>query len=404
MRCQICDDDKVFNFLNLGEHPACIFVSPEQFKSEKRFTLDVWYCPACGLVQLGHPVDQNILFGDDYHHIAALSSSFKEHLKALAEDTAKKFKLSSKDLVVELGSNDGALLEAFKPHQVKVLGVDPSDVSQIAIDKGIPTIREFFNEKLAAKMVKEHGKAKIIASLNTFAHVSNLDSFVRGVRDLLTDDGAFITESHYVLDLIKDLQYDFIYHEHSRYYAVRTLVHLFQKHGMEVFDVERIPTHSGSIRVYAGKKGARPVAKVVADLLKAEEQFGLKNKETYLAFAKKVQEHKAVFVQFLKDLRAKGQRIAGLTFPARAVTLLNFCGIGPETLDCITEMSTLKIGRYSPGTHIKVVDQEMLFRDGAPEYGLLLSWHIAKEILPRFKAKGFKGKFILPLPTPTIVE
>jgi hypothetical protein len=231
-----------------------------------------------------------------------------------------------------------------------------------------------------------------------------LDSFVRGVRDLLTDDGVFITESHYVLDLIKDLQYDFIYHEHSRYYSVRTLVYLFAKHDLQVFDVERIPTHSGSIRVYAGKKGARPVSKVVGDLLQAEETFGLKNKETYLAFAKKVQEHKTIFVKFLKDIRAKGQRIAGLTFPARAVTLLNFCGIGPETLECITEMSTLKIGRYSPGTHIKVVDQEMLFRDGAPEYGLLLSWHIAKEILPRFRAKGFKGKFILPLPTPTIVD
>ena len=403
MRCQICSDDKLFNFLNLGEHPACAFLTEAQLKTEKRYTLDVYYCPTCGLVQLGHPVPQDVLFGDDYHHIAALSSSFKEHLKALAADTAKKFHLTPGDLVVELGSNDGALLEAFLPHKVKVLGVDPSDVSQIAVDKGIPTIREFFNEKLSAKMAAEHGKAKVVASLNTFAHVSSLDSFVRGVRDLLTDDGVFITESHYVLDLIQDLQYDFIYHEHSRYYSVRTLVYLFGKHGMEVFDVERIPTHSGSIRVYAGKKGAHPVSKVVGELLKAEQDAGLAKKETYLEFAKKVQEHKKIFVDFLKGIRAKGQRIAGLTFPARAVTLLNFCGIGPETLECITEMSTLKIGRYSPGTHIKVVDQEMLFRDGAPEYGLLLSWHIQKEILPRFKAKGFKGKFIIPLPTPTIV-
>lgn len=403
MRCQICNDDNLFKFLELGEHPACIFPREGQLKDEKRFTLDVHYCPKCGLIQLGHPVDQDILFGDDYHHIAALSSSFKEHLKELAAATAAKFKLGAGDLVVELGSNDGALLEAYLPHKVKVLGVDPSDVSQIAIDKGIATLREFFNEGLAAKMAKEHGKAKLIASLNTFAHVSNLDSFVRGVRDLLTDDGVFVTESHYALDLIADLQYDFIYHEHSRYYTVRTLVYLFEKHGLEVFDVVRIPTHSGSIRVFAGKKGAHPVAKIVGELLQAEREAGLENKETYLEFAKKVSEHKKIFVDFLKGIRAKGQRIAGLTFPARAVTLLNFCGIGPETLDCITEMSTLKIGRYSPGTHIKVVDQEMLFRDGAPEYGLLLSWHIQKEILPRFKAKGFKGKFIIPLPTPTVI-
>lgn len=403
MRCQTCSNENLFKFLDLGEHPACIFPREGQLKDEKRFPLDVHYCPDCGLVQLGHPVAQEILFGDDYHHIAALSSSFKEHLKDLAADTAKRFKLASGDLVVELGSNDGALLEAFSPHKVKVLGVDPSDVALIAIKKGIATIREFFNEGLAAKMVKDHGKAKVIASLNTFAHVSSLDSFVRGVRDLLTDDGVFITESHYVLDLITGLQYDFIYHEHCRYYAVRTLVHLFEKHGMEVFDVVRIPTHSGSIRVFAGKKGAHPVAKIVGELLKAEAAAGLTKKETYVEFAKKVHAHKKIFVDFLKAIRAKGQRIAGLTFPARAVTLLNYCGIGPETLDCITEMSTLKIGRYSPGTHIKVVDQEMLFREGAPEYGLLLSWHIAKEIIPRFKAKGFKGKFIIPLPTPTIV-
>jgi len=403
MRCQTCSNEDLFKFLDLGEHPACIFPREGQLKDEKRFTLDVHYCPQCGLVQLGHPVAQEILFGDDYHHIAALSSSFKEHLKALAADAAKRFMLAPGELVVELGSNDGALLEAFLPHKVKVLGVDPSDVAQLAIDKGIATIREFFNEGLAAKMAKEHGKAKVIAALNTFAHVSSLDSFVRGVRDLLSDDGVFITESHYVLDLITGLQYDFIYHEHSRYYSVRTLVHLFEKHGMEVFDVVRIPTHSGSIRVFAGKKGAHPVAQIVGELLKAEVDAGLAKKETYLDFAKKVHEHRKIFVDFLKAIRAKGQRIAGLTFPARAVTLLNFCGIGPETIECITEMSTLKIGRYSPGTHIKVVDQDMLFRDGAPEYGLLLSWHIQKEIIPRFKAKGFKGKFIIPLPTPTIV-
>ena len=403
MHCQICSNDKLFNFLNLGSHPACAFLTGAQLKSEKIYPLTAFYCSSCGLVQLGHPVDQKVLFGDDYHHIAALSASFKEHLNALAKSTVKKFTLGSGDLVVELGSNDGALLEAFVPHKVKVLGVDPSDVAQIAIDKGLPTIREFFNEELAAKMAKEHGKAKAILSLNTFAHVSGLDSFVRGVRDLLDDKGVFITESHYVLDLIKELQYDFIYHEHSRYYSIRTLVHLFDKHGMDVFDVERIPTHSGSIRVFASRKGAYPISKSVGDLLKAEKEFGLSKEETYVEFAKKVEQHRKIFVDFLRGLRAKGQRIAGLTFPARAVTLLNYCGIGPETLECITEQSRIKIGRFSPGTHIKVVDQSMLFGAEAPEYGLLLSWHIQKEIIPKFRTKGFKGKFIIPLPTPTVL-
>lgn len=403
MRCQICSNDKLFNFLNLGNHPACVFLTEEQLKSEKSYPLTVYYCPSCGLVQLGHLVDQKVLFGDDYHHIAALSSSFKEHLNVLAADTAKKFKLGCGDLVIDIGSNDGALLEAFVPHKVKTLGVDPSDVAQIAIDKGLATVRAFFDEQLAAKIAREHGKAKGILALNTFAHVSALDSFVRGVRDLLTDSGVFITESHYVLDLIAESQYDFIYHEHSRYYSMRTLIHLFDKHDMDVFDVVRIPTHSGSIRVYACRKGAYLIAKSVGDLLKAEKDFGLSKEETYKEFAKKVERHRKIFVDFLRGLRAKGQRIAGLTFPARAVTLLNYCAIGPETLECITEQSRLKIGKFSPGTHIKIVDQSLLFDVGAPEYGLLLSWHIREEIIPKFKAKGFQGKFIIPLPTPTVV-
>lgn len=404
MRCQVCSSEVSFNFLNLGDHPACIFLNESQFKTEPKYPLDVHYCSTCGLVQLGHPVDAEVLFGNDYHHIAALSSSFKAHLKDLASDTIPRFKLGPKDLVVDLGSNDGALLEAFLPHKVKILGVDPSDVAKIAIDKGLPTLREFFNEKLAAKISREQGKAAVIASLNTFAHVSGLDSFVRGIKNLLTEKGVFISESHYLLDLISGLQYDFIYHEHSRYYALRTLVHLFRRFDMDVFDVTRISTHSGSIRVYACKKGAYPISKAVTDLLKAEEDFGLSKTDTYKKFASQVEAHKRSFVGFLRSMQAKGNRIAGLTFPARAVTLLNYCGIGPEMLECITELSTLKIGRFTPGTHIKVVDQAMLFNERAPEYGLLLSWHIKDEIIPRFKAKGFRGKFIIPLPTPTVVS
>lgn len=403
MRCQICSNVQLLNFLNLGDHPACAFLTEAQFKNEKSYPLTVYYCSSCGLVQLGHLVDQKILFGDDYHHIAALSASFKEHLSALAADTTTQFNLGRGDFVIDIGSNDGALLEAFVPHKVKTLGVDPSDVAQIAVDKGLATVREFFDETLAARIIREHGKANAILSLNTFAHVAALDSFVRGVRDLMTDAGVFITESHYVLNLIAESQYDFIYHEHSRYYSMRTLVYLFDKHGMDVFDAVRIATHSGSIRVYACRKGAHRISQSVGNLLNAEKDFGLSKEETYREFAKRVERHRKIFVDFLRDLRAKGQRIAGLTFPARAVTLLNYCGIGPETLECITEQSHLKIGKFSPGTHIKVVDQSMLFDGDAPEYGLLLSWHIQKEIIPKFKSKGFKGKFIIPLPTPTVV-
>jgi hypothetical protein len=404
MKCQICGNEKLEKFLDLGQHPACDFLLEDQLKSEKRYPLDAHFCGTCGLMQLGHPLPPDVLFGENYHHIAALSASFLEHMKQLAEASAKRFGITDADLVVELGSNDGALLEAYKKFTPEVVGVDPSDIAEMAIKKGIPTLRKFFDEKVAGDMVAEYGQAKIIASLNTFAHISKLDSFVTGVRELLTDDGVFITESHYLLDLVNELQYDFIYHEHSRYYSLRSLVYLFEKLGMEVFDVERLRTHSGSIRVFAGKKGAHPVSGNVKALLAEEDKAGLHKAETYVAFGKKVEAHKAAFTKMLAELKAAGHSIAGLTFPARAVTLLNYCGIGPETLSYITEGSPIKIGRYSPGTHIKCVDQNVLFGADAPEYGVLLSWHIEKEIVPKFRAKGFKGKFIIPLPEPRVID
>lgn len=405
MKCQICSND-IEKFLDLGKTPPCDFLTESEFSQEAEYPLNVYYCPTCGLVQLGELVNQKTLFTPKvgYHHIAALSSSFREHLDKLAEETKKRFNLTSDNLMVEIGSNDGALLESFRKQGVKILGVDPTDVTKIAIDKGLTTITEWFNEKLAEKIKKEYGKAKIITAINTFAHVSSLDSVVRGIDSLLTNDGVFISENHYVLDLIKDLQYDFIYHEHQRYYSLRSLIYLFNKFNMDVFDVEHIPTHSGSIRVFACKRGSYPINDSVRSLLKEEEEFGLNNLGTYKEFSKKVKSHKEQFVKMLSDIRKEGKTIMGLTFPARAVTLLKTCNIGPETIDAITELSTLKIGKFSPGTHIKVVDQKVLFGDNAPDYGLLLSWHIRNEIIPRFREKGFKGKFIIPLPAPVVID
>ena len=404
MKCQICGSSDVYMFLDLGKHPPCDFLTSEQIASEKKYPLEVYNCRNCSLVQIGKPVDQTILFQNNYHHIAALSSSFKKHLGVLAEKTVERFGLTKEDLMVELGSNDGALMEEFRDRAVRVLGVDPSDVAKMANDKGLTTIVDYFDENLSKKMVSEYGKAKIITALNTFAHVTHIDTVMKGIKNLLTDDGVFISENHYVLDLIKGLQYDFIYHEHSRYYSLKSLVQLFGRFGMDVFDIERIPTHNGSIRVFGCKRGAYPISEKMTSLLKEEEEFGLYRQEAFEQFATKVDAHIKSFNKMLTDIKAKGHTIAGLTFPARAVTLLGATNIGPETIDYITELSTIKIGKYTPGSHIKVVDQEILFGDNAPDYGVLLSWHIADEIIPRFRAKGFKGKIIIPLPDPKILD
>jgi hypothetical protein len=403
--CQICGGSRLRKILELGNNPAVVFLTEQELggKKDERYPLGIQYCETCGCVQSRYIVDPNILFGEEYHHISGIPVSFRRHLQDLAALLVKRFSLTAEDLIVEIGSSDGALLEQVSPYRVKVLGIDPSSVAKIAIEKGIPTIREFFGEVTAQAALRKFGRAKIVIALNTFAHVAALDSLMKGVNLLLDEGGVFVTESHYLMDLVSKLQYDFIYHEHLRYYSLRTLVYLFNKYGMEVFDVERIPTHSGSIRVFACRKGTHRISASVGSLLEAEYKSGLSSFATYEEFAQRTEKHKVALTGMLTTLKQEGNRIVGLTYPARALTLLQYCGIGQQFLDYITEKSPLKVGKYAPGTHIKIVDESLLFKE-QPGYGLLLSWHLADEIIPKFKANGYKGKFIIPLPEPRIVD
>lgn len=403
--CQICGSDTK-QFLDLGNHPPCNFLNEYELSQEISYPMAVHFCPRCSLVQLGETVNQEALFmpHSGYHHIAALSSSFLKHLDVLASETVERFNLKPSDLIVEIGSNDGALLEAFQKRNVRILGVDPTDVTKIATSKALPTLNKFFNEEVATEIAQTYGKAKIMTALNVFAHLSSLHSVVKGIEELLTPDGVFISENGYILDLIQELQWDFIYHEHARFYSLHSLIYLFNGFDMSVFNIERIPEHGGSIRVFACKKGAYQISDSVTALLNEEETSGLHELNTYEEFARKVKAHQKCLANILQDIHAKGKTIAGLTFPARAETLLTSCSIGPETICYITEWSDIKIGKFTPGTHIKVVDQKVLFGDKAPDYGLMLSWHIQEELISRFREKGFKGKFIIPLPTPTIIS
>jgi hypothetical protein len=389
----------------LGDHPAVVFLTEAELggKKDTRYPLGIQYCEECGCVQSRYIVDPHILFGGEYHHISGIPVSFRKHLQDLAALLVKRFELAPRDLILEIGSSDGALLEQLLPYKVKILGIDPSSVARIAIEKGIPTLNQFFNEETARAALRRFGRAKIVVALNTFAHVAALDSLVKGINLLLDDNGVFVTESHYLMDLISKLQYDFIYHEHLRYYSLKTLVHLLGKYSMEVFDVERIPTHSGSIRVFSCRKGTYPISTSVSSLLEEETKSGLSSFSTYEEFARKAEDHRKVLREMLSSLKQEGNRIVGLTYPARALTLLQYCGVGQDFLDYITEKSPLKVGKYAPGTHVRIVDESMLFKD-QPNYGLLLSWHLADEIIPKFKANGFKGKFIIPLPEPRIIE
>lgn len=403
MKCQVCSSKKLYKFLSLGHQPVPdVFLTKEQLNEpETTYPLDVYFCEDCCLVQLGYAVNPEILF-KEYHYNTGTNESLKMNFKALVDLAVKKFKLDNNHLAVDIGSNDGTLLSYYKEYGVKILGIDPSSVADIAIKNGIPTIKDFFSEKLAEYLTNKNGKARIITATNVFAHVDKLDSFVNGVSKLLSDDGVFITESHYLLDMITKMQYDSIYHEHLRYYSLKPLIRLFERFGMEVFDAERISTHGGSIRVYACHKNAYKKSKNIAGITKIEEKEGLYKKETLNAYGKKVFDNKLKLQEILIGLKEKNKSIAGIGAPAKGNTLLNYCNITSNIIDFIAETSNLKIGKFTPGMHIPVVDESKLLKD-QPDYALLLSWNIKDILIPKLKKAGYTGKFIIPNPVPQIV-
>ena len=404
MECSVCENKKLYKFLSLGHQPPSdAFLKEQELNQpETYYPLDVYYCEKCNLVQLGYVVDPEILF-KEYVYNTGTNNSLIKNFKELVDTLVQRFKLTENDLAVDIGSNDGTLLKGYREHNVKILGVDPSSVAKIAIKNNIPTINTFFNKETSLNIVKKHGNAKAITSTNTFAHVKDLASFMEGIRELLTDDGIFVQESHYLLNLLTKMQWDSIYHEHLRYYSLKALIYLFNLFGMELFDAEEVTTHGGSIRTYACKKGAYAVSDNINKLLKIEEEKGLFDKKTYLNFGEKVLRHKIEIQEMLRNIKKENKKIAGIGAPAKGNTLLNYCNITPEILDYIVEKSDLKIGMYTPGTHIKVVNEELLFKE-QPGYALLLSWNIADELIPKLKKLGYKGKIIVPLPSPHIVE
>jgi 2-polyprenyl-3-methyl-5-hydroxy-6-metoxy-1,4-benzoquinol methylase len=403
MNCQICQNDNLVKFLDLGNHPPPLnFVKKSQNKiNQDLFPLQVFHCNTCGLVQLGNIVDPNIMF-KEYTYTSGVSVVFKKHLNEFASYIVDKFKLTKNDLVIDIASNDGTLLDGFKKFGVKVLGVEPSNTAKIAINNNIPTINNFFSEGIANNILKDQGKAKIITATNVFAHVDKLDSFMKGIKLILENNGCFVSESQYLPDVIKKLEYDTIYHEHLRYYGLKQLVYLFKKYEMDVFAAEKIHAQGGSIRVFACFKNKFEISESVKEIIKEEDEMQYSSLHALENFAKKVQENKKELKNLLEKLKKEGNTIVGISAPARSSTVLNYCKIGPDILEYIAEKSTLKIGKLSPGMHIQVVDDNEL-KNTKPDYALLLSWHMKDSIMSKIRQDGFRGKFIIPLPNVEIV-
>jgi len=403
-RCQVCGNENLGQVLFLGYLPPVNRMQPidEMPHEQPSYPALVLHCPRCQLVQLGLIVDPKIIFPPEYPYTSGTTKILRENFAELGRESRTIVGLGREDLVVDIGSNDGTLLSNFVS-DCHVLGVTPEDVGKLAIERGIPTIISYFNHDAVAKIVAEKGHAKVVTAANVFAHMENIHEIVDCILELLAKDGVFISESHYLLSLIETLQYDTIYHEHLRYYSLHSLKYLLEMHGLEIVHARRIPTHGGSVRVYAARPGAYPVRDTVSTLLNEEKQTGL-NKEKLLKFKKRVVLSKLELHSLLLDIKKQGKRIYGIGAPSRASTLINYVGIDDGIMDYVMEIKgSHKIGKYVPGTLIPIVEESKLFED-QPEYALLLSWHIADELIPKLKEKGFKGDFIIPLPDPRIVK
>ena len=399
--CQISNSKKLESIIFIGYLPPVNTLRKigSVLKEEISFPAELLYCKKSKLAQLGCIVDKEILFPYSYPYTSSTTKILRENFTDLYKDVCSKINLKNDDLVIDIGSNDGNLLSNFKSNH-RVLGVTPEKIGKLAIKKGIPTIIDYFNNVAVKKILKNYGKAKIITATNVFAHIDNINLIVKDILKTLENDGIFITESHYLLPLIKNVQYDTIYHEHLRYYSVQSLKYLFDKHKLEIIDVKEIPTHGGSIRVYASRKGKYKVSRNVSMQLKKEAK-GL-NKKNLDKFKKNVVNSKIRLFSIIKNLKDKDKTIFGVGAPSRASTLINYIGLDQEIIDCVLEVDgSYKIGNYIPGTKIPILNENIL-KNKKPDYLILFSWHIKNELKKNLRKKGFKGKFIIPLPYPCI--
>jgi hypothetical protein len=404
-RCQVCGATDLESVLFLGYLPPVNQMRPvgQRPHEQPSYPAELLRCTTCQLVQLGLIVDPAILFPPEYPYTSGTTRILRENFAELQREASSLLELKGSELVVDVGSNDGTLLENFRAAGHPVCGVEPTLMANLANERGVRTIMSFFSPAAAARVVKEHGQAQIVTATNVFAHIEGVHEIVDSVLAMLGTDGVFISESHYLMALIETLQYDTIYHEHLRHYSLGSIGYLLDMHGLEVIHAKRIPTHGGSIRVYSSRRGARKVQPSVERLL-AEERGAGPLADRLTAFRHRVVQSKVALHSLLRDLMAKRSRIYGVGAPSRASTLINYVALDREMLACVVEVKgSYKVGKYMPGTLVPVLDEERLFAD-QPEFALLLSWHIADELIPKLTARGFKGSYIVPLPEPRIVS
>jgi SAM-dependent methyltransferase len=404
-RCIVCEGAKVELFLDLGSTSlANKFLSADELsKPEPSFPLRVGFCHGCGHVQLMEAVPPAAMF-TDYLYISGVSDTLKAHLHDLSDVCVTRHRPGPKDLVIDIGCNDGTLLNGFRRHGVRVLGVDPAEnLAALTKDSGVHRYVGFFNSNSAKEIVQRWGQAKVITATNTFPHIPQLNDFMDGINNALAPGGVFVIEAHYLVDILEQVAFDTIYHEHISYWALKPMMTLFERHGLVVTNAERLPLHHGQLRVAVQRKGEGKVLPAVEQVLKEETAKGVGHLKTYQHFARQAANIKQSLTATIRKLKDQGKRVAGYGAPAKGNTLLSYLGLGSDSIEYIADRSALKQGRFTPGTHIPVVSPAHLLKD-QPDYVLILAWNFAVEVmnqLSEYQQRG--GQFMLPVPEVKII-
>jgi methylation protein EvaC len=382
---------------------AGAFLKPEQFAKEKTFPLRLYVCNECHAVQVIDKVPPDVLF-HDYFYFSSSIGTLRDHFRSYAKEVTERFIQPSKATVLEFGCNDGVLLRPLADQGIKtVIGVDPaSNILKTIADQRITVINDFFTENVARDIVARYGKVDLVMANNVYAHIPDIQGTTRAISEVLSDDGVFVFEVHYLGKVIDEMQYDMVYHEHLYYYSLVSAIKHFARYGMVVFDIKPVPIHGGSMRFYVSKQGSRH-ARQVTSTVKAfeakERAQGFDRVETYLSYSEKVAAHKFALISLLSDLRCRGKLIAGYGASGRANTMIQYCGINHDHMEYMIDDAPAKHGYCTPGSHFVIHPSSVLDETPTPDFVLVFAWSFFDEILTRsssYIARG--GRLILPLP------
>lgn len=406
-RCQISGSTDLFEAIDLGRQPPCdaLLTSETARQPEVHYPLRLMISRESGLGQLDYVVDGKVIYPAEYPYRAGISEPLRIYQRAFADEIVDRFGLSKQSLCVDVGSNDGTLLTGFMRHGMRAIGVEPTNMALYArAENGVETIQEFFTEELAGRIVSLHGRARLVTMTNVFAHMAPLGEVMRGLVRLLDDDGVFITESQYLLDVLEGNQFDGIYHEHIRTYSLKALVTLMRQYGLEVFDVRRASRYGGNIRAYVARAGVHRVEAAVEDLLAHEERAGLFDPRAWGLFRQRVEANRSAFLDLAHEARRKRQRFVADSCPGRGAVLVNYYGLDETLLPYVAQLpGSEKIGKYVPGTSIPIVDNKVILEE-RPDYIVVLAWHYGDYIVDQWRRKGVKSRFVLPLPEFRVIE